>query len=154
VRKRTEKIFKRSIISLGQRAGGLQQSIADIYCKAIASCYDPHTEYFPLAEKENFESALGNDAYDFGFNTDDDDDENAGGVVISNLKPGSPAYKSGLLNKGDKLMSVQWEGKDSVDISDADNDEVSDILSSNNHDKITFTVKKSDGSTQKVTLKK
>src|SRR5207249_2443164 len=99
-RKKVQTTFKRYIQTMLQSPGGLQQAVANIYCETIASCYDPHTAYFPLTEKENFESELGNNAYEFGFEVDEADDE---GVVISNLKPGSPAFKSGLLNKGDKL---------------------------------------------------
>ncbi len=156
VRKKVETNFKRSITEMLQSPGGLQQSVENAYCKTIASCYDPHTEYFPLTEKENFESELGNDAYEFGFNIDEDneEDDDGGGVVISNLKPGSPAFKSGLLNKGDKLVSLQWEGKEPIDVSDADEEEVMKIIDESNHDKITFTIKKSDGSTQHVTLQK
>lgn len=153
IRKKVQTTFKRSITEMLQSPGGLQQSVENDYCKTIALCYDPHTEYFPLTEKENFESELGNDAYEFGFNVDEDEEDD-GGVVIGNLKPGSPAFKSGLVNKGDKLVSLQWEGKEPIDVSDADEEEVIKIIDESNHDKITFTIKKSDGSTQQVTLQK
>jgi carboxyl-terminal processing protease len=158
-RKKVAVTFKRSIKAMLQRPGGLQQDIADDYCEAIASCYDPHSDYFPLTEKENFESDLGNGAFNFGFTLDDkeDDDGNSAdgnGVKIGSLKPGSPAFKSGLLNKGDKIISLQWEGREAIDVSDADADEIGKILSESNQDKITFTIKKSDGSVRQVILKK
>jgi carboxyl-terminal processing protease len=151
LRKKVQTSFKRAITAFTQAPGGIQQAVANVYCKTIASWYDPHTEYFPLTEKENFESELGNHAYEFGFSLDDGDD---GGVVINTLKPGSPDYRSGLLNKGDKLITLQWEGKQPIDVSDADQDEVAGIIDESNHDKITFTVKKADGSVKQVTLQK
>jgi carboxyl-terminal processing protease len=157
-RKRAAITFKRWIKAKLQRPGGLQQTIADDYCEAIASCYDPHSDYFPLTEKENFESALGNGSFIFGFTLEDNNNNGDGndddGVKITTLKPGSPAFKSGLLNKGDKIISLQWEGKDAIDVSDANAEEISKILDESNHDKITFTIKKSDGSLRQVTLKK
>ena len=57
-RHKAQKSFKHSI-NIMQGAGGIQQAIGDEYCKAIAVCYDPHTEYFPLTEKEDFDSQLG-----------------------------------------------------------------------------------------------
>lgn len=151
VRKKVQALFKRSIRSMQQVPGGLPQSVADIYCKSLALCYDPHTEYFPPAEKENFESMIGGAQFQFGFRVDESKDE---GVEIDNLKPGSPAYKSGMLNKGDKLQSLQWEGQKAIDVSDASAQEISQILSASNHDKLQISVKKADGTSRQVTLQK
>ncbi|QEC68175.1 hypothetical protein FRZ67_13015 [Panacibacter ginsenosidivorans] len=151
-RKRTQHLYKRSIKMKMEYPGGLPQVLGEVYCSAVATCYDPHTEYLPLAEKENLEAQLGNNIFRFGFGMDDDEEN--GGVVINSLKPGSPAFKSGLLNKGDKIMALQWEGKDRIDVSDASRQEVGDILSASNHDKIVFTVKKADGAVRELTLQK
>lgn len=151
LRKKVQINFKRAVTTMMQSPGGLQQAVSDIYCESLATCYDPHTSYFPLTEKENFESELGNGDYEFGFSTDEEDE---GGVSISNLKPGSPAFKSGLLNEGDKIISVQWEGKESIDVSDASEEALDKIFAASNHDKITLTVKKVDGTTRQVTMMK
>jgi len=150
-RRKTQNLYKRSIKMKMEYPGGLPQVIAELYCSAVAASYDPHTTYLPLTEKENLEAELGNNIFRFGLEMDNDED---GGVIISNLKPGSPAFKSGLLNKGDKIMALQWEGKERIDVSDASRREVSSILSASNHDKIIFTVKKADGSVRELTLQK
>lgn len=46
-RKKVNVHFKRSVNTMKQSPGGLQQAVCDIYCQSLASCYDPHTEYFP-----------------------------------------------------------------------------------------------------------
>lgn len=155
-RHKEERSFRRSISTVLQSPGGLQQDVCNTYCEKIATCYDPHTEFFPPTEKENFESELGNKTYEFGLGIgrDEDGDDKEGGVEISELKPGSAAYKSGFLNTGDKIMSLQWEGKDSIDVSDASAEEISKILSESNHTKLTMVVKKQDNTTRKVTLVK
>ena len=49
----------------------------------------------------------------FGFTLKEDDD---GSVKIESLAPGSPAFKSGQLNKGDKIESVQWKDQKPIDV--------------------------------------
>lgn len=151
-RKKTQNIYKRSIKMKMEYPGGLPQVIAELYCSAVASGYDPHTAYLPLTEKENFEAEVGNSVFRFGFVIDSDEEND--GVVITNLKPGSPAFKCGLLNKGDKIMALQWEGKERIDVADASRQEVGAILNASNHDKILITVKKADGAMREITLQK
>lgn len=147
----THSVYKRGIKRILQSPGGIDQFLSDAYCKALASCYDPHTEFFPLTEKENFESDLGNGRFRFGFSIMEGA---AGGVVINGLEPGSPAFKCGLLNMGDRFLALQWEGQKAIDVSNADASELSAILSESNHDKLVLTVKKADGSQRTVTLMK
>ena len=146
---KNQKSYKRYIDELQQDASGIEKNVSDAYCKAIANCFDPHTEYFPLTEKENFESQLGNKPFLFGFSLSQSDNE---GLVINDLMPGSPAFKCGMLNKGDKILSIQWENKQPIDVSDASRKELDAVLNASNHDKATFTVKKADGSTRQVIL--
>jgi carboxyl-terminal processing protease len=149
--KKIQSVYKRNITRILQSPGGVEQFVADEYCKALASCYDPHTEFFPLTEEENFESELGNQRFRFGFALKEDEN---GGILINELEPGSPAFKCGLLNKGDKFQTLQWEGQNVIDVSDASGNELGEILSQSNHDKLTITVKKADGTLRTVTLMK
>lgn len=151
LQKKTISAYKRSIQRIIQSPGGLDQFIADNYCSALASCYDPHTEFFPLTAAENFAGELGSQSFRFGFAIKDDAD---GGVIINELEPGSSAFKSGMLHKGDKFQTLQWEKQNAIDVSDASAGEVSRILSQSNHEKLTITVKKADGSLRTLTLVK
>lgn len=151
VRKRTMLLFQRNIQRYLSAPHGLNDAIGNIYCKALALCYDPHTEYFPLSEKENFDSELGQKRYRFGFQLKENE---SGEVSIVTLLPGSPAFRSGLLSVGDKLQTLQWQGEAAVDISQAGVEEITDMLSSSNHDQLYLTVKKSDGSTRRAVLTK
>ena len=94
---------------------------------------------------------MGNQQFRFGFAIKEDDD---GGVIINGLEPGSPAFKCGMLNKGDKFQTLQWEGQNVIDVSDASAHELGEIFSQSNHDKIMITVKKADGTIRTVTLMK
>lgn len=150
-RQTAHQTYKRFIKRILQGAGGVEKSIGTFYCNSIAGCYDPHTMYFTPDQKENFESELGNNPWLFGFSLNEDEE---GEPQINELVPGSPAYQSGSLNKGDKIESIQWEGKDPIDVSGADVREISNILDQSNHDKAIITVKKPDGSVRQVPLLK
>ena len=149
--KKIQGLYKRDILKLLQSPGGIVQVVGNVYCKALANCYDPHTEYFPLSEKENFDSELGKQPFRFGFHIKSD---KSGGAIIKDLEPGSPAYKCGLLNEGDKFMDLKWGTKQPIDVSDAGVDELSRLLDENNHDTVAITVKKADGTLRKVSLMK
>ncbi len=151
LRKRAQVRQSRQVNTLLQSAGGVATALCNEYCKTIAVCFDPHTAYFPLTEKENFESDLGNQPFRFGFKIDE---APGGGIVLSHIEPGSPAFKSGLLNEGDKLLKLQWQGSSAIDVSDADIDEVGAIFSQSNHATLTLSVKKVDGSIRDVPLVK
>ncbi|HUS02446.1 MAG TPA: carboxy terminal-processing peptidase [Chitinophagaceae bacterium] len=148
-RRRVQKAYKHPINIMLQTVGGIQQAVGEEYCKAIAVTYDPHTAYFPPTEKENFESHLGQKSMIFGFTVKEEDD---GSVKIENLAPGSPAFKSGQLNKGDKIESIQWNDQKPIDVANAGAKEVSDVLKMSNHEKATFKIKKADGTERSVSL--
>ena len=150
-RHKSQQAFKHTISIVLQSAGGIQQSIGDEYCKAIAVCYDPHSAYFPLTEKEDFESELGQQQMVFGFRCKEDDD---GSVKIESIMPGSPAFKSGQMNKGDKILSIQWEDKQPIDVSSGGLKQLYEVLAMSNHDKATFKIKKPDGTERTVILLK
>jgi carboxyl-terminal processing protease len=151
VRKKIQTTLKRSITRMLQHPGGIEQEVATAYCQSLAICYDPHTAFFPPTEKENFESALGNAPMQFGFTLDEGDD---GAAIIQHLKPGSPAFKSGQLNKGDKIQTIQWEGRQPIDVSGAGASELDAMLAADNHAQLTITIRKADGSMHTVLLAK
>jgi len=151
VRKKINSTLKRALKVKMQSPGGIEQLVGNIYCKAIALCYDPHSAYMSLSDKENFESSLGRIVPSFGFSLSEDD---KGNVVIDDLTRGSGAFKSGLINKGDKIVSIQWEKEKPIDVSDADIDEVIRILNISNHATATITFVKPDGTKRQISLLK
>ncbi len=147
-RKKTEKRFINAIKMITQYTGGLSQYVADEYCKAIALSYDPHTEFFPKAVKDDFETEIGQDKIGFGFSFKEE-----GGILkINSINPGSPAYKSGQMNKGDEVVSFQWGSQEPLDVRTAGADQFRMIMKMNNQEKATFKLKKLDGTERSVVL--
>jgi carboxyl-terminal processing protease len=150
-RKKVVASYKIKINHILQNPYGITQYVGNIYCQTIASCFDPHTEFFPPEEKENFESELGQQRFMFGFTVKAD---KSSGVLIDKLEPGSPAFKGGQLKKGDKFITLQWEGNQPVDVADASIEELSRLMAESNHKSALFTMKKVDGTLVQVTLQK
>lgn len=149
-RRRVRDIVRRNIRLMTQSPGGLTRALELLYCNALASGYDPHTEYFSATEKEQFEQALGGRKFVFGIAMK----EQGNGVFIDRVQAGSPAFRTGVFSKGDQLTAVQWAGKESIDLTDATLDEVNTLLDASNHDEATFTVKKADGTVRQVSISK
>ena len=149
-RKKVCHAFKRDIQRTRQTKGGLAGFICNAWCESVAACYDPHTEFFSPNKKEEFQGELGDQQLQFGFSLGEGKD----GIEITRLKPGSPAYKSGLMHEGDEITALQWEGNEEVDVSDGSVDEVNAFISGDHDKSLTLTLKKSDGTTVKVTLQR
>jgi len=151
LRKRSVVSIKRMIKRVLQSPTGVGNIIGIIYCQALASCYDPHTNYFSPDEKAEFESEIGNKPLSFGLTVVEDED---GHAQIGKLLPGGPAFASGMLSEGDRIVAVRWEGKESIDVSDATAAELYHILSTEGGNSLTLGVKKADGTTREVSLQK
>ena len=151
LRKKACSSFKRSLKRFIQNKSDLNEVIGDNYCQVLASCYDPHTAFFPKQVKDAFEASLGKKTMEYGLNFDEDEE---GNVMIDDLKPGSSAFQSGQLNEGDKIQSVQIGSQPSQNVSEMDVTQVYQILTGGSDSKVTLTVKKPDGSTRQVILRK
>ncbi len=142
--------FKRDIQRIRLTPGGIAGFVDNAWCESVASCYDPHTEFFSPGKKEEFQGELGDKQLQFGFTIGDGKDA----TEITHLKPGSPAYKSGLIHEGDEILALQWDGNEEVDVSDGSTEEVNAFISGDHGKNLTLTLKKSDGTIRKVTLQK
>jgi hypothetical protein len=81
------------------------------------------------------------------------EDEN-GNAVIGRLQAGGPAFQSGNLHAGDKILTVRWDDKEPIDVSGASLEETQQILAAEGGSRLMLTVKKSDGTTRDVSLQK
>ncbi|MDZ4794681.1 MAG: carboxy terminal-processing peptidase [Bacteroidota bacterium] len=130
---------------------GYSTLVTEIYLNAIATSFDPHTNYFSPQGKEEFQAALSTEAYYFGIVFGENEN---GNIIVERLTPGGPAWKSGEINQGDELISLQWEGKEVQDMTGAEVEEVYDVVDESIHDKLLFRLLKADGTTSMVFLRK
>ena len=151
LRQRAVLSIRRMIKRVMQSPTGVDNIVGIVYCQALAVCYDPHTEYLSPDEKAAWESALGQKPLSYGLLLKDDED---GHAIIAKLIPGGPAFFSGALNEGDRLLSVRWDTKDSIDVSDASAEELQQTLGDEGGRLLTIQVRKKDGTSRQVGLQK
>lgn len=141
-KKKEAQLLHRHIRKVLDHPSGYENYLAAIYCDVLANSFDPHTEYMPLEEKQDFDASLGTEGYYFGFSLEENEN---GDTEIGRLMPGSPAWKSGDLNKGDVITKIGWEGKEQVEVAGIEPDELSELLDGSNTDKLQITVRKANG---------
>lgn len=130
---------------------GFEAYVSEQFADAICKAYDPHSDYFTKSARENFDGEVSGVSYLFGFDLDENEHEE---VCISHLLPGSPAWRSGELNKGDVLISLKWEGQAMIDLQGSDAEDVMKLLDDQNHKQIELGVRKADGTQKLVKLEK
>ncbi|MEO5941842.1 MAG: carboxy terminal-processing peptidase [Ferruginibacter sp.] len=122
----------------------------DAYLNSIAWCYDPHTEYMNLHEKNEFETEMSASEYTVGCDLTEND---KGEKLINFLQPGSSAWVSGKLHKDDVLLKIKIN-KTETDAEDASLEELEAMLSGSSQDEVEITVRTKAGEVNKVKLSK
>jgi carboxyl-terminal processing protease len=128
------------------------ENMKDDYLNAIAWCYDPHSTYMNLKEKEEFNALVSAMEYSAGLSVNENE---KGDKTIDYLQPGGSAWKSGQIHKGDVLLKVKVNGIEK-EVAGMSEEELEDILSGNNSGDIEITFKTAAGvvKTTKLLLEK
>jgi carboxyl-terminal processing protease len=117
-----------------------QDKIA-FYANTIAEIYDPHTNYFPPADKENFDISMTGKLEGIGATLTERD----GYVKVERIVPGSASYKQGELKAGDLILKVGQGEEEPVDIVDMKLDDAIQLIRGKKGTEVRLTVKKPDG---------
>lgn len=121
------------------------------YLNCIAWCYDPHTSYMSIKQKNEFETRLSAAEYSAGFELEEND---KGDLVISYLQPGGSAWRSGQLHTGDQLIKIKSDGKEKEISETDDEDELENMLGGTSAADLEVTVKTAAGELKTVKLRK
>ncbi len=151
VREQLKKNEGRQLKRILEHSTGLEGYIMELYLDALAGCYDPHTNYFSPQGKQEFQEQLSTEALSLGLDLDENE---KGQVIVDKLSPGGPAWKSGDLNKGDVLLSMHWEGKESKDLTGAGLQEAYEEMEKATEGKVIIKVQKADGTIKTTMLRK
>jgi len=125
--------------------------VGNAYLRAIASGFDPHTNFFSEDDKRAFMDQMAQESSSFGLETELNA---AGEIEITGLIPGSSAWNSNQLNEGDVLLSVKTKRGGSKEFSCAETEEAIELISSMLLFDAIFTVRKKSGKTIEVELSK
>ena len=119
-----------------------------MYINSITGVYDPHTNYFPPADKENFDIQMSGQLEGIGAQLQEKD----GYIKITNIIPGGPSSLQGDLQANDLILKVKQEGGEAVNIVDWRIDDAVEIIRGKKGTKVTLTVRKPDGAEQDITI--
>ncbi len=90
------------------------EKMLEVYLNALVHVYDPHSDYLGRAQMDDFSIAMNLSLFGVGATLQADD----GYCKITELVPGGPAARSGLLKPGDRIVAVRQADKKPVDIVD------------------------------------
>ena len=119
-----------------------------MYINSITGVYDPHTNYFPPADKENFDIQMSGQLEGIGAQLQEKD----GYIKITNIIPGGPSSLQGDLQANDLILKVKQEGGEAVNIVDWRIDDAVKIIRGKKGTKVRLTVRKPDGAEQDITI--
>ncbi len=118
------------------------------FVQTIVQCMDPHTDYFPPVEQRYFNEQMSGHFFGIGASLLYED----GNIKIGSLVAGSPAWKSGQVNKGDIIVKVAQGNQEPVDMAGYFTEDAIKIIRGTKGTEVRLWLKKTDGTTKVVSL--
>ncbi len=120
------------------------------YLNAFTTVFDPHTNYFLPADKENFDIGMSGRLEGIGARLQETPTDETKVVMVV---PGGPAYRAKIIEVEDIILKVaQDDDGDWVDIAGWDINDVVAKIRGKKGSKVRLTVKKVDGSIIETTI--
>lgn len=119
-----------------------------VYVNAIASRFDPHTNYFAPDEKERFDVSISGKLEGIGARLQKKNDY----TEISELISGGPAWRGKELETGDIIMKVAQGNDEAVDVVGMHLDDVVKKIKGPKGSEVRLTVKKVDGTIKIISI--
>ncbi|HEX6223224.1 MAG TPA: carboxy terminal-processing peptidase [Chryseolinea sp.] len=150
-RGRVQRNSLRMIHRILNHSSGFDNHVATQFLQSISLTFDPHSSYLSLSQMENFMASLSTEGYYFGISVDEND---RGEIVITQLTPGGPAWKSGQVHAGDVIEQIRWEGSEWVEVDGMTRDEFDNLLGESIRNSVEFSLKETGGVEKTVRLRK
>lgn len=112
------------------------------YLNVVTGIYDPHTEFFPPADKANFDITMSGHLEGIGATLQEKDNY----IKVASIVPGSPCWKQGQLKVGDLITKVAQGDAEPVDVIGMRVDDAVKLIRGKKGTEVRLTVKKPDGS--------
>ena len=119
-----------------------------IFLNSIVERFDPHTFYFSPENKEKFDVSMSGTFQGIGAKLQ----KKEGGVEISELISGGPAWRGKELEAGDLIMKVGQGKEEPMDIAGMRLDDVVKKIKGKKGTEVRLTVKKVDGSIKVISI--
>ncbi len=119
-----------------------------VYLNSITSSYDPHSNYFPPKDKQDFDISLSGRLEGIGATLQEKD----GYIKVVSIVPGSPSARQGELQVDDLILKVGQGTEEPVDVVDMRLDEAVQLIRGKKGTEVRLTVKKVDGTTKIIPI--
>lgn len=126
---------------------GLREMLFDYFLNALAKRYDPHSSYFSMAGKKDFEKELSGDNYMFGIQYKETENLQ---IEITVVVPASAAWNSNKLEEGDLVLAIKSKKGPWLELGAEGIEQLSEVL--RNTMEATFRIKHKNGSVEEVHL--
>ena len=150
-RLRVTKSSLRAIRRILDHPTGYENYVASLFLRSIGHAFDPHSMHLSFAEMQDYATSLTTEGFYFGITVDENE---RGEIVISELIPGGPAWKSGEVHSGDVIDQVRWAGKDWIQMDGMSKEEMNELLMESVQEVMEFALVNSGGIQKNVHLKK
>ncbi len=141
-----EKVAKRNRNFFNRMHQETLQDHFDRYFNAITRAFDPHTNYMPPANKEDFDIHMRGSLEGIGALLREED----GYIKVVNIIPGSASARQGRLHAEDIILEVAQGDEDPVEITDMRLRDAVRLIRGPKGSEVRLTIKRPDGS--KVTI--
>lgn len=112
--------------------------------------FDPHTAYFSDDSKSSFVASLSKEHLSLGMTVNLNEKNE---IIVEEVDPNGPAFKTGQIKKGDQIVSVSNE-KETLKVSCASLESISTMILSESNKNIVFTLKRNSGKSFEVAIEK
>ena len=120
-----------------------------LYINAIVGVFDPHTQYLPAKDKEDFDIRMSGQLEGIGAILTSSDNY----VKVVEIVPGSPSWIQGDLKVNDIIKMVRQENEfGAVDLFGMKIDDAVKLIRGKKDSKVTLTVQHIDGSIEDITI--
>lgn len=136
-----EKVTKRNQNFFHRMHQETLQDHYDRYFNAITRAFDPHTNYMPPANKEDFDIHMRGSLEGIGALLREED----GYIKVVNIIPGSASARQGMLQAEDIILEVAQGDEDPVEITDMRLRDAVRLIRGPKGAEVRLTVKKIDG---------
>ncbi len=135
-----EKITKRNLNFFNRMDQETRQDHYDRYFNAITRAFDPHTNYMPPANKEDFDIHMRGSLEGIGALLREED----GYIKVVRIIPGSASARQGLLQAEDIILRVAQGTEEPVEITDMRLRDAVRLIRGPKGSEVRLTVKKPD----------
>ena len=130
VRKRYERMLK--------NIGDIEPlDVQEMFLSSFTRMYDPHSAYFSSDTLQDFSIQMKLSLIGIGAVLGIEDD---GNCVVKEVKPGSPADLSGQIHVNDKIVAVQQQGGETIEVIGMKLRRIVDMIRGTKGTKVTLTV--------------